>query len=163
MRKPRIDLPAAAIACAVLAWAPGAAARTLCSPAERVVFSCEVGRKLLSLCATRDLDDTRGSLQYRFGTPERIELSHPAKPDHPSRHFTSDRLWSRHYGSLIFDLAFMRGTTGYSVFRHELRGEVSAGVSVNVAGKVTELACKDTKGTEDFMPIVESLRLPSAN
>lgn len=157
------SLPAAAAACAVLACAPGAAARTLCAPAERVVFTCEIGRKLLSLCATRDLDETRGSLQYRFGTPERVELSHPAKPDHPSRHFTSDRLWSRHLGSLVVDLAFRRGTTGYSVFRHELRGEVSAGVSVDVAGKVTELACKDTKGTEDFIASVEALRLPSAN
>lgn len=107
-------------------WAPGAAARTLC-------------------------------------TPERIEPSHPAKPDHPSRHFTSDRLWSRHHGSLIFDLAFTRGSTGHSVFRRDLLGGASAGVGVDVAGKVTELACNDAKGTEDSMSIVESLGLPSAN
>ena len=45
------------------------------------------------------------------------------------------------------------------MFTQELRGKKSAGVTVNVNGKDTELKCKSPKGTEDFSDIT-SLDLP---
>src|SRR5215831_20505644 len=52
---------------------------TLCAKNERVIFSCPIRRpaKIVSLCASKDLANDRGSLQYRFGLPEKIELEFP--------------------------------------------------------------------------------------
>jgi hypothetical protein len=60
------------IAAPVGAGAPPARP-TLCTAAERPVFSCPIGAKTVSVCAPR-----RGAaiLAYRFGRPGRIELAH---------------------------------------------------------------------------------------
>lgn len=137
--------------------ATAAQAQSLCAASEKSLFSCEIGKKILSVCASKDLAENKGTLQYRFGTPEKLDLAYPEKADHPKKHFTGNRLYSRVENSLI--LEFKRGTTRYTVFTHELRGKKSAGVTVNINGKDTELKCKSTKGTEDFSDIT-SLDLP---
>lgn len=155
----RPSLAATALALAALT-APMAQAQSLCSPAEKSIFSCQVGKKTLSVCASRDLDDTKGVLLYRFGTPEKVELTYPEKPGHPNKHFTANRLYSSAEGSLIMELGFQRGNVSYTVYTMDLRGKQSAGVTVNVKGKDTDLACRDTKGTAGFVSAVEELRLP---
>lgn len=54
-------------------------ARSLCSQGERVVWSCETvkERKIASLCSSKDLDKTRGYLQYRYGRMGQVELEFP--------------------------------------------------------------------------------------
>ncbi len=149
---------AAAFALTVIAL-PSAKAQSLCSAAEKSLFSCEIGRKVLSVCASKDLDEKKGTLQYRFGTPEKLDLAYPEKAEHPKKHFTSNRLYSSAEGALIIELGFKRGSTGYTVFTQDVRGKKSAGVTVTVNGKDTELKCKSTKGTEDFDDTT-SLELP---
>jgi hypothetical protein len=74
----RIAAPAAALvgAAGPVAAPVGAGAvpggATLCTAAERPVFSCPIGAKTVSICAAR-----RGAavLAYRFGRPGRVELA----------------------------------------------------------------------------------------
>jgi hypothetical protein len=60
---------------------------SLCSPDEAIVFSCLVGKKTISYCASTDLDENRGYMQYRFGTKEKIELVFPEAKVNPKGNF----------------------------------------------------------------------------
>ncbi len=158
MRRHAFYSAASALALTFIAL-PSAQAQSLCSAAEKSLFSCEIGRKVLSVCASKDLDEKKGTLQYRFGTPDKLDLAYPEKAEHPKKYFTSNRLYSSVEGSLIIELGFKRGSTAYTVFTQDVRGKKSAGVTVTVNGKDTELKCKSTKGTEDF-DATTSLELP---
>jgi hypothetical protein len=58
---------------------PGqAATSTQCATSEQVVFSCAVGNKVVSVCASGDLAQHSGSLSYRFGPLGRPEISYPS-------------------------------------------------------------------------------------
>lgn len=48
---------------------------TLCERDEGIVFSCHIGAKTLSLCQTHGRN-----LVYRYGTPKKVELTHPDRP-----------------------------------------------------------------------------------
>jgi hypothetical protein len=52
---------------------------TLCAKSERVIFSCVLRRpaKIVSVCASKDLTRDTGYVQYRFGSPAKIELEYP--------------------------------------------------------------------------------------
>lgn len=48
------------------------AEETLCGGAEGIVFSCHIGAKTVSVCQTGGR-----SIVYRYGTPNKIELTYP--------------------------------------------------------------------------------------
>ena len=52
---------------------------SLCSKTEKILFSCLVkpNYKIVSLCASTQLTKIEGYLQYRFGTPAKVELEYP--------------------------------------------------------------------------------------
>src|SRR5436190_117829 len=54
---------------------------TLCAREERVIFSCVLRRpaRMVSVCASKDLTNDKGYLQYRFGLPGKLELEFPKK------------------------------------------------------------------------------------
>lgn len=158
----RPALARALLAVAATCTGPAALAQSLCSPSEKVLFSCEIGRKVLSVCGSRDLDDTQGVMQYRFGTPDKLDLAYPEKPTHPSKAFKSNRLYSAVEQALIMELSFKRGDVTYTVYREDIRGKAGAGVTVNIKGKDTDLKCKDTKGSASFVSAIDSLNLPQA-
>ena len=59
-----------ALALAMAAASPAhAAAPSHCAPAEQVIFSCNTGAKIVSVCAAGDLSAGVGSISYRFGPP----------------------------------------------------------------------------------------------
>ena len=56
-----------------------AADLSLCRPDERPLFACATGNgKQVALCGSADLSSAAGSLQYRFGRPDAVELAQPA-------------------------------------------------------------------------------------
>ncbi|MFG1397587.1 hypothetical protein [Roseixanthobacter pseudopolyaromaticivorans] len=61
---------------------------TYCRTAETIVFSCDLGSHTLSLCASKDIGDGRGFLQYRFGHLDRVLTSYPAPGTKPADAFT---------------------------------------------------------------------------
>lgn len=50
-----------------------------CEPTEQVIFSCRIGSKIASLCATRRLTPAEGHLQYRYGPPRSVEIAAPGR------------------------------------------------------------------------------------
>jgi hypothetical protein len=68
------------ILCALSA---SAAAPSLCLTGEVNVFSCGAGKKVISVCASKDAAADHGYLQYRFGSPKKVELAIPADKSVP--------------------------------------------------------------------------------
>lgn len=52
-----------------------------CSAAETVVFACAAGRKLISVCASRDVSPEAGYVRYRYGPPGAPEIEWPDAND----------------------------------------------------------------------------------
>ena len=69
-------IPLAFIFCVVSASA--IAGPTLCLKDEDNIFSCGAGKKVISVCASKDLAPDHGYLQYRFGSPKKVEMTIPA-------------------------------------------------------------------------------------
>jgi hypothetical protein len=110
-------LPSCLVLVLTAVAAPAAAAGkavTLCKPDERVVFSCGAGARYASVCASQDISKSQGTMQYRFGSPNKLELVYPATPGKPAENFKG--------GSLMFSggggafLRFSNGPYEYTVF-----------------------------------------------
>ncbi len=99
-----------------LAWAQSANAAdrrpSLCHREEVAIFSCSVGSKIVSLCASPDLTETAGTMSYRFGRKGAVELEHPANPMHPRTAFTAG-IDSAERGDFV---RFSRGEFAYTVY-----------------------------------------------
>ncbi|MFT5961501.1 MAG: hypothetical protein ACI8WM_001829 [Burkholderiaceae bacterium] len=107
----------------VSAWAesPKRAApdrtQTWCAPAEHIYFSCQIGRKTVSLCGSDRITKTEGYLQYRFGRlGKEAELIYPATQIHPRGQFR-DYLdaWPKGYA---YEIGFLNGGYNYSIYIH---------------------------------------------
>lgn len=48
------------------------------------MFSCGAGKKVISVCASKDIAPDHGYLQYRYGTPGKIEMTVPADKSAPA-------------------------------------------------------------------------------
>ncbi len=59
----------------------------LCTHDEAVLFTCALKAKTLSLCASQVLTPSEGYVQYRFGTPSKLELAYPPRQMHPRDQF----------------------------------------------------------------------------
>lgn len=125
-----------------LAWAE----TTLCRADEQVLFHCRIERssKQLSMCGSSKLTAKAGYLQYRFGTPDKIELAFPKDAAQSQLQF---RL--AHYFRYQVDrseLSFDNAGYRYTLFA-DYEGEVkpatkTAGVTISQADKqLHELSC----------------------
>lgn len=80
---------------------------THCNASENVIFSCPlVNKKTVSICASADLSNGSGTLQYRYGKLKKpLELSFPKEKVHPGSSFVFD---SSHGGRWAqYDLRFI--------------------------------------------------------
>jgi hypothetical protein len=59
-----------------------------CGVNETIVFSCQTGERIVSLCASRDIGEGRGQLTYRFGRAGRVEMLFPPVAMNPQQAFT---------------------------------------------------------------------------
>ncbi len=119
-------------------------ATSLCAKDENIIFSCAVKRtsKIVSLCASRDLDKERGYLQYRFGLPGKVELEFPK-----GRQGTQHQFRYSHYFRYQVDLteiSFNINGYEYQIF-DDYNGEEkpaisTQGVSVTAPGKPKEVS-----------------------
>lgn len=123
-RKPNI---VALVLCAIPAAAQ-AATSTHCLPEELVIFSCSVGKKVVSICASDTLGPASGTAQYRFGALGKVELKIPAQPQHPT---TFSRLGVMR-GPAWADthIRVANGEYAYTVYEGEGKGWQRSGVLV---------------------------------
>ena len=54
-----------------------AKAESHCQKPEQIIFSCSLGKKIVSVCASHDFSSSNGYLQYRFGEKDALELAFP--------------------------------------------------------------------------------------
>jgi hypothetical protein len=101
---------------ALLCYPRLATAEGLCKPTEITRFSCTIGKspKIASVCSSPNLTSTEGYLQYRFGTPRKIELRFPPTLEGTQTQFTFEsHLEISEFESLNFSI----GNNEYSVIR----------------------------------------------
>jgi hypothetical protein len=139
---------------------------TLCAPDERVIFTCALRQsaKIVSVCASKDLTNEKGYLQYRFGMPGKVELEFPK-----DRTNTQQQFEYSHYFRARFDMTEINFTVNgvsYSVFddyNGEEKPEVSEqGVSINWPGtnkKEVRYLCS-SKPKADYADLQDVLRAP---
>lgn len=133
------------------------AAASLCAPAESVVFSCPVGKKVVSVCASQELSPKSGWAQYRFGTPGQTpEMTLPAGLVHPSKGaYGATEAFSGGGGAW---LRFRNGPAAYVVFtgigKWGPKGQTlsKAGVVVEQNGKQAAYLACSAKETSELGP-----------
>ncbi len=121
---------------------------SLCEAQEQKVWSCQVGRRTISICASRDLDETQGYAQYRIGRPGALEMEYPATRVHPRGRFTYT-LYPQ--GNQTLD--FSNGGYDYRVFEDLRSREDGVYVERNGA-QVSQITCD---GGEGFGPLETAL------
>jgi hypothetical protein len=119
-----------------------AAPRYLCQSNEKVVFGCTAGDKMLSLRASPKFTSTSGYMQYRFGTPTKIELTYPEARKPPKGYFWhSSTLYS---GGFDERVRFKNQGVQYLIFDRMIRTgfdeagnnpEMTSGVLLRIPGK----------------------------
>lgn len=107
---------------------------SLCAADEQVVFSCSIKEKIVSVCASSELSPTEGYMQYRYGRPQKTELTFPEKTVAPNA-FTN-YIGLTYSGTSEAHLRFIRGNYGYIVYSgNDESGEYS-GLVVERNGKI---------------------------
>ncbi len=116
---------------------------SLCTPAETAIFSCAVGGKIVSLCGSRDLSETAGTMIYRYGRKGAVELTYPEKPVHPREAFTASGVGMS--AGLGDYLRFSRNGITYTLYALLYRGVGEEdGLIVSRDGKtLSRRKCKD--------------------
>jgi hypothetical protein len=131
------------------------AGATWCSPRETVVFSCSVGHKVASLCASTSEQGQVSALRYQYGVLTRkSELAFPNRGqnwlDVFTAHFES---WAKGSYSVVY---FARGEFTYAIYSRHAAFEIDersngSGIRVKKAGvEIADLWC-DARGAEDAM------------
>jgi hypothetical protein len=80
------------IAMASASWPCFAAAPSLCKADELTVFSCSTGAHTASICASKEISKSSGTMQYRYGKGDKLDLVYPDPAAKPADIFTSGTL-----------------------------------------------------------------------
>lgn len=135
--------------------------KSLCQGDEQTIWSCTTTKnKIASVCASKDLAEDRGYVQYRFGSAGKIELEYPKDRKGSQKAFK----YSRYTRPLVtmLTLSFENNGVGYELHdddNSEEKPPVRA-ASIDVAAgseKTASIVCKlPTAGSlmklEDIVP-----------
>jgi hypothetical protein len=134
--------------CAPMAWADS---DSLCSSEENVLFSCSIGRKLVSVCSSKELSRTSGYVQYRFGLINKTpELVYPKEKVPPASKFSYGETGGAKYS--LSNLHFTQSGHSYTIYKESAAfGDNGAGVKVKTQeGKSVRLQCRETSPPNDL-------------
>ena len=154
-----------ALFCAFPFQAGAAGPASHCQADETIIFSCPAdGKKLISVCASKEYSPNAGHLQYRYGPAGAPELTLPAKAA-PAASARSG-LWSFSGGGGAY-VQFQDGGTSYYVYtaigKWGKKGETTekAGVAVEKDGKVVaNILCRGKETSELGPDFFEKAGLP---
>lgn len=140
--------------------------RSLCNANEKVMFSCHIKEKLVSLCATPEMTTTTGRLTYRFGLFGKVaELSYPMENIPPAQAFRKTTLnWShRNFRALSFEIK----DNTYSLYWQNAdfvkNDHVAYGAGMLVhkgTAKIADMWCKEPIQDTIFREVFDHLMLP---
>ncbi len=130
---------------------------TLCKNGESTVFNCQVKGKTLSVCASKSNSAKDKFMQYRFGSPSKLELSIPEKGIEGVK--VGNLMYSGGGGEFI---SFSNKDTEYVIFSRIMKGGEDSGVLVQKGGKkIAGLNCKPNSQIEMTMDEVASYGIPT--
>lgn len=142
------------IAMAYFIALPSFATESHCKEQEQTVFSCSLGSKIVSVCASNDISPTKGYLQYRFGPKNAPELIFPASTESSNRSILRSGIYMFSGGGGGY-LRFINGQYNYVVYTAIGKGwGTKEGVAVEKGNKLlTNIKCQevpDSKLGEDL-------------
>lgn len=122
---------------------------SLCQADEVNFDSCVVEGKVASYCASKKIPEKGGYLQYRFGTPEKVEMVFPTVRRNPTglffRSMSADGLENR--------ISFKNGRYTYISFSIDSPQGASFGMYILKDGKlVSERSCSEQFSDQDSAP-----------
>ena len=120
---------------------PSGAVGTHCANDETIIFNCSVGKKIVSVCASKNVSAASGYLQYRFGRKGSPELIYPENKLPPAANIQANTLTFAGGGGAY--IRFKRDAFAYVVYTAIGRGwGEKAGVAVEKDNKLQiNLAC----------------------
>lgn len=89
-------------------FSPAALAHSLCKPSERVVFTCPLNQKTVSVCASDSFAGDESYVQYRFGSRGKVEAAIPSDP----APFRAAAVAWQHSTGAARDASYLRFTQG---------------------------------------------------
>lgn len=85
----------------------------LCTPKETVLFACETGKNLASVCASANFSAKAGSIQFRYGTVDAVEIAWPEVQSAPHDVTKGNLFYANKLGTY---LRFRKGKGSFVVF-----------------------------------------------
>ena len=137
---------------------------TGCAPEQRTLFSCSTGKKLLSVCGSRDLTVSSGYLHYQVRRADSLELSYPpADVDWRTGNLVQGGTWLFSGGGGAF-MSFTNSPYRYVVYSATGRGWGSkAGAVVEKNGsRIASLKCKGKVISELGPDLFTQIRISEA-
>jgi len=117
---------------------------SLCNADEKIIFNCQIKKKTLSVCASQDLTQQSGYLQYRFGSVDNVEMQLPKNTSNSQSVFK----FSHYTRPLItyLSLSVKSGQYNYKIYSdynsEKGKGRAAHGIVVTLpSGKESNLAC----------------------
>jgi hypothetical protein len=160
----RILLLLYAILANVETYAALPASESLCTESEQAVFSCTIGRKTATLCASEAVTANDGYMRYSFGVKgKRQELEYPIPLQKPIEAF----FWNSNYyshGGFEY-VTFKIGAYVYIVYDvrkafSETENDTGAGIFVKRGDKlVANMHCKEYSPLNRLHDLVRPLGL----
>lgn len=156
----RLRCLAALVAALVCNTASADTRPSLCQPGETAIFSCAIGGKIASLCASGDIGPGQGRLTYRFGRKGAVELTHPEAPVPPDQAFSTAVIGDAGFAGDI--VRFSRGETRYTLYSIIVKGQGERdGIRVTHDGRqLADLKCKGFALGADAWRLVYGAKLP---
>ncbi len=103
-------------------WDPHKVPESLCDLKKEIIsFSCRLANdKLVSVCASRDLGPEAGYIVYRYGLPDKVEMTYPTTTQEPQNIFwySNDSIKHVHQLGSQQSLSFVNKPYRYTVFSH---------------------------------------------
>ena len=116
-----------------------------CGVNEDSFFHCRNGNKQISLCASKNLTEHSGYVQYRFGTNNKIDFEYPSEKKSPKGlFFESDLTWSQ---DIEKRLHFSNNTYTYMLFSRSftVENDDTSGVYIFKGNKyINQIGCKES-------------------
>lgn len=122
--------------CSSCSWAGG-----LCRADERALFSCRAEGKVIALCASTDVSHESGYVQFRFGTPQDLQVEFPSARVPPVGNFTVSS--TAHAGGGEARVRFRNDGVTYYIYERTIRstpsriseGDFEAGIAIDFGAR----------------------------
>lgn len=114
---------------------------SLCSPEEKIFFSCPIGKKIVSYCESK-IEGPNKYMEYRFGKPNKIELRYKAGGSDSTGKFSKAEITG---ASNVVTVIWFKNNELYYVLNDPVRGMPYLELYSNGSSKA-RLPCSDLHG-----------------